>query len=72
MTNNEIWTGNNIGDEGAIMISESLKTNTSLTELDLRGDDIEVANKTEEEIEKELELEKKNENKKWIGSEKKI
>ena len=33
------WTGNKIGDEGAIQISESLKTNTALTELDLCGDD---------------------------------
>ena len=33
------WTGNNIGDEGAIQISESLKTNTALTELNLWGDD---------------------------------
>ena len=33
------WTDNNIGDEGAVKISESLKTNTTLTSLDLRGDD---------------------------------
>ena len=33
------WTGNNIGSEGAIAISESLKTNTTLTELNLSGDD---------------------------------
>ena len=33
------WTGNEIGDEGANQISESLKTNTTLTELDLSGDD---------------------------------
>ena len=33
------WTGNEIGDEGAIQISESLKTNTTLTKLDLRCDD---------------------------------
>ena len=33
------WTGNEIGDEGAIQISESLKTNTTLTELNLFGDD---------------------------------
>ena len=31
--------GNNIGAEGAEMISESLKINTTLTELDLNGDD---------------------------------
>ena len=33
------WTGNDIGDEGVIKISESLKTNTTLTELDLSCDD---------------------------------
>ena len=32
------WTGNDIGDEGAMKISESLMTNTTLTKLDL-GDD---------------------------------
>ena len=32
-------TDNHIGAEGAIQISESLKTNTTLTELNLRGDD---------------------------------
>ena len=32
-------TGNYIGDEGAIQISESLKTNTTLTKLNLCGDD---------------------------------
>ncbi len=31
-------TVNNIGDEGARMIGESLKTNTTLIELDLSGD----------------------------------
>ena len=30
------WTGNRIGDSGAIKISESLMMNTTLTELDLR------------------------------------
>ena len=29
------WTVNNIGDEGTSMISESLKINTTLTELNL-------------------------------------
>ena len=29
------WTANNIGDEGAIKISESLMMNTTLTELNL-------------------------------------
>ena len=33
------WTGNQIGDEGAIQISESLKTNTTLTSLNLWSDD---------------------------------
>ena len=33
------WTGNQIGAEGAIAISESLKTNTTMTELNLGGDD---------------------------------
>ena len=36
-----IWTENNIGESGARMISESLKTNTTLTKLDLRCDEIE-------------------------------
>ena len=34
----KIWTGNDIGDSGARMISESLKTNTTLTELCLGCD----------------------------------
>ena len=38
---NGIWTVNKIGDEGARMISESLKTNTTLTELNLSRDEIE-------------------------------
>ena len=33
------WTGNNIGDSGAMKICEALMTNTTLTELDLGGDD---------------------------------
>ena len=33
------WTANKIGAKGAIAISESLKTNTTLTELNLHGDD---------------------------------
>ena len=35
----KITKGNNIGDEGAQMISESLKINTTLTELYLNCDD---------------------------------
>ncbi len=31
------WTDNKIGDEGAIAMSESLKTNSTLTSLDLSG-----------------------------------
>jgi len=33
------WTDNNIGDSGAAIICESLKTNTTLTKLDLRCDE---------------------------------
>ena len=40
--NEIIWTGNNIGDSGARMISESLKTNTTLTTLGLIGEENEV------------------------------
>ena len=36
---NDKWIGNKIGDEGAKTISESLKINTSLTELNLRCDE---------------------------------
>ena len=36
---NWIWTGNNIREEGARMISESLKTNTTLTTLYLSCDE---------------------------------
>ena len=35
---NEKWTGNEIGNEGAKSIAESLKINTSLTELYLHRD----------------------------------
>ena len=31
------WTGNEIGDSGAIKISESLMKNTTLTKLNLSG-----------------------------------
>ena len=31
------WTGNKIGESGAIKIGESLMMNTTLTELDLTG-----------------------------------
>ena len=33
------WIGNQIGDEGAKTISESFKINSSLTELNLDGDE---------------------------------
>ena len=33
------WTGNEIGDEGASKISESLKVNTTLTKLGLSCDE---------------------------------
>ena len=33
------WTDNSIGDSGASKISESLKVNTTLTRLDLGGDE---------------------------------
>ena len=45
--NNEIWTANNIGAEGAAKISESLMTNTILTVLNLNGDDNIIKNKQE-------------------------
>ena len=35
----EIWTDNQIGDEGAKMIGESLKTNTILTGLGLTSEE---------------------------------
>ena len=41
------WTDNNIGDEGAAKISESLMTNTTLTKLDLECDDNIIKNKQE-------------------------
>ena len=37
--NNETWTDNYIGTEGAAKISELLMTNTTLTTLDLFCDD---------------------------------
>ena len=37
LMNNEKWIGNNIRSGGAIKISELLKINTTLTELDLGG-----------------------------------
>ena len=40
------WSVNFIEDEGAKMIGEALKTNTTLTELNLRGNDINGRNET--------------------------
>ena len=37
MNNENKWTDNNIGDEGANKISESLMINTTLTQLELWG-----------------------------------
>ena len=34
-----VFTGNNIGDTGATLLSESLKSNTTLTELNLGCED---------------------------------
>ena len=45
--NNEKWTANNIGAEGAAKISESLMTNTTLTYLYLGCDDNIIKNKQE-------------------------
>ena len=55
-----IWTGNNIGEEGARMISEALKINTTLTELDLHCDEIWKINEiiNNEMIVKEWEMNK--------------
>ena len=36
---NDKWIGNQIGDEGAKAVSESLRINTSLTSLNLSGDE---------------------------------
>ena len=36
------WIGNNIGNSGAGMISEALKCNSALIELNLSGDKIET------------------------------
>ena len=41
------WTGNNIGDEGAAKISESLMINTTLTDLNLGCDDNMIKNNKE-------------------------
>ncbi len=43
------WTANSIGDSGATAISESLKTNTTLTTLNLGCDD-----KVQKEKKKEI------------------
>ena len=40
MNNKNEWIGNKIGAEGARMMSESLKTNSTLTNLNLSSDEI--------------------------------
>ena len=45
------WIGNQIGDEGAKTISESLKINTSLTKLSLESDE-KIRSKKEKRNEK--------------------
>ena len=45
-----MWTVNKIGDEGARMISESLKTNTTLTELNLSNDEYNENMKNEKKL----------------------
>ena len=47
---NWIWTDNKIGEEGAKMISKLLKINTTLTKLDLSGDEIEIKEKKQNNI----------------------
>ena len=42
-----LFTGNNIGDEGAANVSESLMTNTTLTELNLSCDNNTIKNNKE-------------------------
>ena len=49
------WIGNQIGDEGAKTISESLKINTSLTELNLWSDE-KVTNEKERRNEKKWKM----------------
>jgi len=36
---NKVWAGNDIGDEGARMIGEALKCNSTLTALGLSSDE---------------------------------
>ena len=56
---NEKWIGNQMGDEGAKRISESLKINTSLTILHLDSDE-EIRNEKRKSIMKEM--------KKWVDN----
>jgi len=58
------WTGNNIRDEGASKISETLKVNTTLTELRLSGDELEYNEK-----EKEMKMKVNKWTGNWIGDE---
>ena len=59
-----IWTCNNIGVEGARMIGESLKINTTLTILYLTCDEIEVNEKTKKYKYNKYEIQKEKEKKK--------
>ena len=54
---NWIWTDKKIGDEGAKMISESLKINTTLIILDLCGDEIEVNEMKQKECKSKYKIE---------------
>ena len=72
MINNEIWTGNNIGAEGARMISESLKTNTTLTELDLSCDENEINENTHKQNKQQKQATNKQTNNNNNNKKKKI
>ena len=55
------WTGNNIGDSGAMKISEALMTNSTLNELNLFSDDKDIKwkKKRKEKKQDRNEIEKK-------------
>ena len=61
---NEKWIGNGIGDEGAKRISESLKINTSLTELNLEGDE-KIRNEKERIKWEEMKEMNSEQNRRW-------
>ena len=64
MKRNDKWIVNRIGYEGAKAISESLKINTSLTELSLGGDE-KIRNENERIEIKRNEKMKRKPNRKW-------